>query len=135
MSPQQKDAVFCLIISGLSVAAFLILLYFQNIRVAFSAFAILGLYGLAPLLFYRKGRKKVLIDERDVEIGKKAGVFGFKLFWVAFALAAVIVLQIKDWNSSIPIIYMCYPVFFGWILISSARAIKILLLYRQSRGR
>jgi uncharacterized membrane protein len=133
MSPLQKDAIYCLIISSVSVAIFFILMLFKNMQVAFSAFAIFGLYGLTPLIFYRKSKNKILVDERDKEIANKAGRFGFGLFWVAFVIVAVLISQIKA-DSLIPASLLSYIVFFGMIAICAARAIIILVLYRQGKS-
>ena len=131
MNALQKDAIYCIILSTVSVALFFILLPFLGKNVAFAAFAIFGLYGLAPFFFYRKSTKKTIIDERDREIGKKAGSFAFGLFWIAFVLTAVLVPFIKGFDSSVSASLILMAVIFGAILINVVRSIRILTLYRQ----
>lgn len=134
MNAQQKDAIYCIILSSISLIAFFILFMLYGGEVAFSAFAIFGLYGLAPWIFYRKAKGKPIIDERDVDIGKKAGSFAFALFWIIFVLVAVSIPFIKGFGSSIPAYALFYVLMFGAILISVGRSIRILTLYRHGRA-
>ncbi|MBU2584981.1 MAG: DUF2178 domain-containing protein [Bacteroidetes bacterium] len=134
MNAQQKDAIYCIVLSSISLVVFLILMIFLGEEVAFSAFAIFGLYGLTPWIFYRKSKEKTIVDERDFEIGKKAGSFAFGLFWIVFVLVAVLIPLIKGFRSSIPVSLLFYILMFGVILIYVGRSIRILMLYRQGRA-
>lgn len=134
MNVQQKDAIYCIVLSSISLVVYLILLTFLGEEVAFSAFAIFGLYGLAPWIFYRKANEKTIVDERDFEIGKKAASFAFALFWIVFVLVSVLIPLIKGFRSSIPVSLLFYVILFGAILISVGRSIRVLVLYRQGRA-
>lgn len=134
MNAQQKVATYCIVLSSISLVVFLILLIFLGEEVAFSAFAIFGLYGLAPWIFYRKSKEKTIVDERDIEIRKKAVSFAFGLFWIVFVIVAVLIPFIKGFRSSIPVSLLFYVLIFGTILISVVQSIRILMLYRQGRA-
>jgi hypothetical protein len=132
MSPLQKDAVFGLMISVFSVGLFIILLFSKNFQISFSAFAILGIYGLTPWLFYRKGGKRVLFDERDKEIANRGNKVGFWAFWLAFTAVSVLVALVKG-EGAIPAASLTYAVMGGMIIIITGRAITVLALYRQGK--
>jgi hypothetical protein len=134
MNAQQKDAIYCIVLSSITLAVFLILLKFLGDKVAFSAFAIFGLYGLAPWIFYRNSRNKTIVDERDVEIRKRAGAFALSLFWISFVLVAVLVPLTKGFETLIPASLFFYLLMFGAILICVGRSATILFLYRQRRA-
>ena len=132
MSPLQKDAVFGIVISLMSAGLFALLLLYKNFQIAFSAFAVLGIYGLAPLLFHRKAGKRVLFDERDREIAAMGNKIGFGVFWFAFTAVSVAVALIKG-EGTIPASSLTYAVLGGTIVIIVGRAFTILALYRQGR--
>jgi hypothetical protein len=132
MSPLQKDAVFGIVISAVSAGLFVFLLLFKNFQVAFSAFAILGIYGLAPWLFHRKAGKRVLFDERDREIANTGNKVGFWAFWLAFTAISVLVALVKG-EGAIPAASLAYAVLGGMIIIITGRAITVLALYRRGR--
>jgi hypothetical protein len=134
MNAQQKDAVYCLVLSSATLAVFLILLKLLGDQVAFSAFALFGLYGLAPWIFYRKSKEKTIVDERDIEIRKRAGTLALSLFWISFVLVAVLVPLIKGFQTLIPVSLFFYLLMFGAILICVGRSVTILFLYRQRRA-
>ena len=131
MNAQQKDAVYCLILSGLTLVTFFTLWALIKGDVALSAFAIFGFYGLTPVIFYKKVKDKVIFDERDLEIKKKAGSFAFRLFWVVFVLAAVLIPLLKGFEGYIEASFLLFILLFGVLLISVSRSIRILMLYRQ----
>ncbi len=130
MSPLQKDAIFSIVITAVSAALFLFLLFYKNFQIAFAAFAVLGLIGLAPRLFYRKAGKRLLLDERDRDIADKAAKVGFRLFWVAFITVAVLTALIMG-DGVIPASSLTYAALGGFIIIFIGRAIAVLVLYRQ----
>lgn len=134
MNRLQKESVFMLSLAALSVIVFLIL-SIAKFQAPYSAFAIFGISGLTPLIFYRKkkGDNGVILDERDKQIAEKAGKSGFVAFWVIFVIVAVVLPMIKGYNSSIPLDFLNKFLTIGMVLIFSIRAIKILWLYQQDK--
>ena len=132
MTALQKDSIYCIILSLISFVLFFFLLIItgNKIEVACSAFAVFGLYGLGPIIFYKKSNK-ILVDERDLEISRKAGSFAFGMFWVVFVLVTTIITFIKGFESSIPVSFLFLFVWAGAIAISLGRAIIILMMYRK----
>ena len=134
MNAQQKEAIYCIALSSITLAVFLILLRLSGDKVAFSAFAIFGLYGLTPWVIYGKSKGKTTVDERDIEIRKRAGTLALSLFWIIFVLVAVLIPLIKGFDALIPVSLFFYLLMLGAILISVGRSTAILFLYRQRRA-
>ncbi len=133
MTALQKDSIYCIVLSLISFILFLFLLIISGnrIAVACSAFAVFGLYGLGPIFFYKKPKNKIIVDERDLEISRKAGSFAFGMFWIVFVLITTIITLIKGFESSIPVSFLFLFVWSGAIAISLGRAIIILMMYRK----
>jgi hypothetical protein len=89
MLPAQKQAWFTLAVIGVTVVVVAALVPLMG-RGAMGGFGILGLIGLGPLFYRRKGGR-VLTDERDVMIQRRAVVIAYSAFWLIFVAAGVLV--------------------------------------------
>jgi hypothetical protein len=89
MLPAQKQAWFTLAVIGVTVVVVVALVPFLG-RGALGGFGILGLCGLGPL-FYRRKEGRVLTDERDAMIQRRAVVIAYTVFWLVFVAAGVLV--------------------------------------------
>ena len=89
MNAVEKVAWLELIVSVLATVVVLALYPWIG-QAAMGGFGLLGLLGITPLFLRQRG-KKVVRDERDVEIEKRASWFGFGTAWVLMmiSLAAV----------------------------------------------
>lgn len=132
MQPQQRESWFVIILCGSSLVVFFILLQFMTFERALGAFALLGFSGISPFLFYR-GRKKgkVVSDERDIQIGQRAGMIAFAVMWVVFVLALVALLQIRGDQGSVPVPWCTALLFAAFFIMLAARALAILILYHR----
>ena len=89
MNAVEKVAWLELIVSVLATVVVLALYPWIG-QAAMGGFGLLGLLGITPLFLRQRGNK-VVRDERDVEIEKRASWFGFGTAWVLMmiSLAAV----------------------------------------------
>ncbi len=85
MTPLYKEGLFWLILLAVTALAYAILAIFIGPVRGMGAFGLLGLGGLMPLV-YRKRGQAVVLDERDQEIAERALIAGYSIFWLAFTL-------------------------------------------------
>jgi len=132
MVPEQKRAWFTLAVIALVAAVFAALVPALGVKPAAAAFGLSGLLGLTPLLF-RKQRdpSEVALDERDMDILRKATLLGGMSSYLAFVIACMTVWFVRmiqgDKALSIhvlPVIVCC-----GGIVLLLVRAIATLVLY------
>ncbi|MCC7407808.1 MAG: hypothetical protein IT442_07025 [Phycisphaeraceae bacterium] len=86
MTPQQKEGWFTLSVFLLSLATFLVTGPLVGWQKAQACFALLGLAGFTPLFYRRRDGKKPLFDERDTQIGMRAILGAWAIFWACFVL-------------------------------------------------
>jgi hypothetical protein len=128
MSPTQKIAWFTLAVIALTVLSFLGLTILVGRNYAMLSFALLGLQGLNPLFFKKKGGR-IKLDERDVALCQQSMLIGFYIFLVYYGAAGVAPFALA--GKSIPEdIY--FILFVGGILVLLAGQSAALLV--QSGG-
>jgi hypothetical protein len=112
--------------SGLSVAAFCVTYFILGLpaeRAAggFGFIGIMGFVGLTPILF-RKDKDKVLCDERDLMIHRKATISAYATFWVLFVSAAMVPWFITGPDGMITVNYLPWMVFGGMFVVMLVQA-------------
>jgi len=137
MNREQKMAWFTLIMMGsglvLSLAA-VSAAYFGfglPIRRAVGGFAfsgVIGLSGLAPVLF-KKHKGKVELDERDVLIKRKALLGAYSIFWFLFVLAAMIPFFVLGPKGKVGVWYLACVVLGGMFVVMLVQSIVTLEEY------
>jgi uncharacterized membrane protein YbhN (UPF0104 family) len=137
MNRAQKIAWFTLVVAtlslGLSVIAFCIGYFIfgapaRQAAAGFGFIGIMGLIGLTPVLF-RKDKDKVLADERDLMILRKAGIIAYSIFWVLFVAAAMIPWFIIGPNGTITVNYLPWMVFGGMFVVMFVQSLVTLSEY------
>jgi hypothetical protein len=129
MLPEEKRAVFVLVVIGCSVAAVAVLVPFIG-RGAWGGLGFLGLIGLTQWLF-RKGEPKA--DERDVAISHRAGLIAGAASYLAFFLACFCPLMycLAVGVKTISSMYLGLVIVIGAVAPMAVRSIAVLALYRQ----
>ena len=137
MNRQQKIAWFNLVAItlafGLSVTTFCVgfFIFKAPVRQAAAGFGfmgIMGFIGLTPVLF-KKDKGKVLADERDLAILRKAAVVAYSVFWVLFVAAAMIPWFITGPDGKITVNYLPWMVFGGMFVVMLAQSLVTLSEY------
>jgi hypothetical protein len=128
MSALQKFAWFNLAVIALVLVTVLSLLPFLG-KGALGGLGFTGLMGLGPL-FFRRRPGKVLLDERDVLIGRRSWIAAYSLFWVVFVLAAVVLSAVVyGQDGAVPVSVVQLSVWFGFMLVYALASIAILVQY------
>jgi hypothetical protein len=148
MSPHQKAAWFSIAVFGASVLAYLVAVpvlahvFEKPMSVAaVPALGVFGLYGLTGLSrrFYRTSSKeKVLLDERDHDIYRRANLTAFRVFWLFFVAACMTTWGVGRYvrhQETIPIDFAPMLVFAGMIVVLLTQSIAVLVLYGRGDSR
>ena len=138
MVPEQKRAWFTLAVIALAAAVFAALIPAVGVKPATGAFGLCGLLGLTPLLF-RKQRdpSEVALDERDVNILRKATLLGGMSSYLAFVIACMTVWFVRmiQGEQTLSIHVLPAIVGCGAIVLLLVRAIATLALYGRGEAR
>ena len=138
MVPQQKRAWFTLAVIALAAAVFAALIPAVGVKPATGAFGLCGLLGLTPLLF-RKQRdpSQVALDERDVDILRKATLRGGMSSYLAFVIACMTVWFVRmiQGEQTLSIHVLPAIVGCGAIVLLLVRAIATLVMYGRGGTR
>ncbi len=129
MNPFQKMAWYNLAVIALTAVVVLALIQVMPIEAAWCGFAVLALLGFAPL-YLKKKKGEILYDERDKDIGQKAGRAGFFLFWLYFVAACVYIPFAYDFKTVSSFLFV-YLLLVGGVVLMSARSVATLVLYRR----
>jgi hypothetical protein len=125
MLPAQKQAWFILAVLALTTVVVVGLTPLMGYG-AMGGFGILGLTGLAPL-FYRRKAGGVVIDERDVQIQRRAVVTAYTVFWLVFVAAGVLVPFV--YPESVPSRLVALGVWVAFMLFLGVLSVATLVLY------
>jgi hypothetical protein len=147
MHPQAKHARFSLIVCSatvlLTAAAYIVALTIvgpQRARGAFGFFGLLGLLGLAPTFYHRRpGEARVILDERDKQIGDRSQVIAWRatwLYWILACLGPWLWVAIRSGLAAleiprIPIEWLPWAIWPAFIVYTTAWSISILINYRH----
>jgi hypothetical protein len=127
MTAVQKHAWFNLAVVVASVIVVLALTPFKG-RGALGGFGLLGLLGLGPLFFRRKGGG-VVLDERDQEISRRSLLVAYTVFWLVFVAACVSLPALYGWGGSVPVVVAQSSVFVAWMLVVGVSSVATLVQY------
>lgn len=137
MTIQEKRAWFTLIVISVVAVVYAILYAITKSPIvseaSFAFIALLAAEGRIGRNEQRSGR--VVADERDIEINRKATVAAYSVFWVCFVAAAMAPFFILGPNASIcikatDITYVIWPAFSIVLLV---RSLVMITLYRKSQ--
>jgi hypothetical protein len=138
MPPLYKEGLYWLILLALTAAVYGVLAIFLGPTAACGAFGLLGLAGLQPLL-YRKRGKTVVWDERDTRIHYYANNVAFGTVWLVFTsllMGVWITVYGYGGHSTISVHILPNLLMIGSIVVWTARAVAIVVQYRlQDAGK
>jgi hypothetical protein len=125
---------FTIIITSAAVAIEIYIRGYSTIGPCF--IVILALLKLNPFLFKKpQGRNKVVCDERDSFIQKRALSFAYTTFWIVFFISSFLLFLIIGPKSSVPTITLPLMVFGGAVFMKIVCSAAILVQYgRGGKG-
>lgn len=90
----------------------------------------LVLLKLKPLLFKKpQGQDNVVLDERDIDITKRALAIAYKIFWFVFISFCFLLFIIIGPRGSVPVITLPFIAIGGAFFIQTICSVSILILY------
>lgn len=95
--------------------------------------AILALLGFTPLM-YKQDKGRVLCDERDQEINRRAALVGFTTAYLVMGLACMLPFIVLGPNGSTPVQWLPMIYMGGGISHGLAHSIAILVQYGKEVG-
>lgn len=128
MTASQKHAWFSLSVVVLSALVVLTLLPWLG-RGAQGGFGFLGLLGFGPLLF-RRGKRSVVVDERDLGIARRSLIVAYTVFWLTFVLACVALPAVYGWGGAVPVVVVQSSVFVALMEVVLITSVATLVQYR-----
>ncbi len=127
MLPAQKQSWFLLAVVGGTAVVVAALVPFLGYG-AMGGFGFLGLTGLGPLFYRRKGNW-VVMDERDLQIQRRAVVIAYTVFWLAFIAAGALVPFV--YPESVPSRVVAASVWVALMLFLGVLSVATLVLYAR----
>jgi hypothetical protein len=127
MNASQKEATFTLgvvIATALTVA---VLVPFLG-KAAMGGFGFLGLLGLGPFFYVRRGAG-VILDERDLQIRQRANMLAGLVFWTVFVAGAMTAPAVYGWDGAVPVWLVLASVWCGLIVMQGVVSLATLLQY------
>jgi hypothetical protein len=138
MTPLYKEGLYWLSLLAVTAVLYGVLVLFIGPARACGAFGLMGLFGLSPL-FYRKRGQNVVMDERDTQIALGAAVAGFSACWLVFTLANMGVWSVVfglEGQSTVSVHVLPNILWICFIVVMTARASFILVAYHlQDAGK
>ncbi len=135
MNRYQKLAWFNLIVIAVTI---IITTTAIAIEVNMRGYSTTGLYFMAPLLLLKfkhflfkkpQGQDKVVCDERDSFILKRALSFAFKAFWCVFVLSSFLLWWFIGPRNSVPTLTLPLMALGGALFITIVCSVAILVQY------
>jgi uncharacterized Tic20 family protein len=134
MNLQERIAWFNLAVMALALAVFLVLIPFLGLFRATGGFGILGLWGLSPLLAWRKrGTREVIDDERDRAINAKAMLIAYTAFWMFFVSACMVPFFLFGPQGMIPVEVLPLILMVGWLVLMLTSSVATIVQYARGR--
>jgi hypothetical protein len=125
MLPAQRQSWYILAVLGLTAVVVLGLVPFLGYG-AMGGFGFLGLIGLAPL-FSRRKEGRVVTDERDLQIQRRAVVTAYTVFWLIFVAVGVLVPFV--YPETVPSRLVALSVWVAFMLFMGVLSVTTLVLY------
>ena len=135
MSILERQAWFVIKVILLTVLLYLVVgACTQYNRGALGIFGLIGLLGFVGMIGRReRNAGKVVMDERDLAISRKATLIGYSVFWLFFVAGMLMPFFLYGPQGTITI-GTDIPAFFvnaSLCLIFLTRSVAILILYRR----
>ncbi len=135
MNRLQKLSWFTLIII---FATIIITTAVMMVEFAKKGYSDIGLYFLAPLLLLHlkpfllkkpQGRDKVVLDERDIDVIKRALAIAYKIFWYVLISLCFLLFLIIGPRNSVPVITLPLIAIGSALFIQVVCSVSILIQY------
>ncbi len=127
MSAMQKYAWFNLAVIALTIVVILALLPFMGTK-ALGGFGFLGLLAFGYFIV-RPKPGKVLVDERDELIRRRATTLAYRVFWSLFVVVAGLSARFYGKNGAVPVSVVQMSAFAALMLFIAVMSIAILVQY------
>jgi len=128
MSAGQKQAWYLLVVIVLTLVTVLALTPVLGFKRAQGGLGLLGLLGLAPLLF-RKRRGVVAYDERDGLIQTRSWFIAYSVFWVMFVGVCVAAPYMYGESGAVPVFAVAMSCWYGFILVMGVSSLATVIQY------
>ena len=127
MTALQKQAWYCLAVIAATCVA-LAALYPVLGSKASVAFSILALIAFS-VFFYSKRGKRIVWDERDTLIQRRANTLAYTVLWLAFVTAAL--LAPTYYGRDVPTAAVQNSVWVAFMILYAVQSIAVLAQYRS----
>jgi len=135
MNVQEKQAWYVLAVFGVALVTYLAVACFLGFHPrVLGVFDLLGLAGFTPLIGRRERRAgKVVMDERDTDIARKAYLAAYSLFWLCFVAVCMAPFFAKGPNATLTIPTILPPMLLmgGGALIAIVYSLVVIAMYRR----
>jgi uncharacterized membrane protein len=133
MTAQQRHAAFNVIVALATLILFLSLIPHFGLEKAQAAYALLSLYALGSIVYFRDKRKgAILWDERDTLIHSKSIKITFGILWILFAGGIMAVWAFHRNAANISVDILPQIVMGGFLALSLCQSLTVLFLYWRS---
>jgi hypothetical protein len=129
--PQQRYAIFNLLVALAALTLFAGLIPVIGPARAQAGFAVLSLSALGPL-FFRRRTGEVISDERDRSIFLRATQLSFLVFWLLLVGGLMAAWFLLRGKSAISVDALPLIVWLGAVALFVCQSTCILILYRRS---
>ncbi len=123
-------AISCLL-SGVACLILYLKMGFPKASAGLAFMSILSLLGFTPLM-YKEDRGKVVCDERDAEINRRAALAGFGTAYLVTGLACMLPFFVLGPKGSISV--QCLPMIFMGAGICHGLSYSIAILTQYGKG-
>jgi len=138
MNRIQKIAWLLVITISLAVVSSLVAVAILYIKVgipkAFVGFALLGIAGFGgfgPMIF-PKDKGKIICDERDTSINRKAALAGFGASYLVVGLACMLPFSILGPHATVPVVWLPNIFVAAGLTSFFVHSVVVLVLYGRS---
>ena len=129
MSRLEKHAWFNIGVLVVTCALFAVALPHIGLLAASGCLGLCGLWGLAPYLFYPKGKMGAALDERERAITRRAWTVGHAMFWLLFVGSFMLAwLLHRGGNVTVPADTLPLMVVAAWMLVVLVTSLAMLVL-------
>jgi hypothetical protein len=134
MNAMEKVAWTEFLVSVVAIAAVTLLVPWLG-RGALGAFGLLGFLGLTPL-FLRKRGDRVVIDERDQEIQRKAIVLGVNSAWMmlSMTLIAAVLWSAHSHATGVSTGFLTWLIWVQFAVCYGIKGLVAVILYRRQHA-
>jgi hypothetical protein len=135
MHTQEKQAWFILSVMAATAVLYLAIAVPTGFNpAAFGAFGLMGLAGGAPMIGRRERKAgKVVMDERDHEIARRASLASFSIFWLLLVAGVMVPFFVLGPSAQVTIqVYvLCALLMPAAGLVYLVQSIAVIVMYRR----